>query len=219
VTLAKSAAQLAVLSEDKMIRRLFLTIACGAVLLNLSCVGSENENAANRNGGADANANASASARGKGDGLSDSRITLEVKLALIADGRTSGFATDVDTRDGVVTLSGKVDTDQARSGADEVAKKVDGVKSVNNQLQVVPDAKRNEVDATDEKITDAIEKAMETDPSLTDVGLSANSNNGVVTLDGTVETREQLVKAAEAIRKVPGVKSVDVKPVTVTSDK
>lgn len=196
-----------------MIRKIFLTIACGAVLLNLACSGSENENAANRNAGANANA------RAKSSGFNDARINLEVKLALIADGRTSGFATDVDTRDGTVTLSGKVDTDQARSAADEVAKKIDGVASVNNQLQVVPDAKRKEVDATDEKITDAIEKAMDTDPSLTDVGLSANSNNGVITLDGTVETRDQLLKAAEAIRKVPGVRSVDTKPVTVTTDK
>jgi hyperosmotically inducible protein len=198
-----------------MIRKLFLTIACGAVLLNIACGGSENENAANRNAGANANANA----RAKSSGFNDARISLEVKLALIADGRTSGFATDVDTRDGTVTLSGKVDTDQAKSAADEVAKKIDGVTSVNNQLQVVPDAKRKEVDATDDKITDAIEKAMDTDPSLTDVGLSANSNNGVITLDGTVETREQLLKAAEVIRKVPGVRSVDTKPVTVTTDK
>jgi hyperosmotically inducible protein len=196
-----------------MIRKLFLTIVISAVLLITGCGGSENENAANRNAGANANAAA------KGDGPSDARLTLEVKLALIADGRTSGFATDVDARDGIVTLSGKVDTEQAKTAADEVAKKIDGVKSVNNQLQVVPEAKRKEVDATDDKITDAIEKAMDTDPNLTDVGLSANSNNGVITLDGTVETREQLVRAAEAIRKVPGVRSVDTKPVTVTSEK
>ncbi len=200
-----------------MIRKLFLTIVISAVSLNIACVSSENENAANRN--ANANANANAGTKARGDGRSDTMINLEVKLALIADGRTSGFATDVDTRDGAVTLSGKVDTEQARSAADEVAKKIDGVSSVNNQLQVVPEAKRKEVDATDERITDAIEKAMDTDPSLTDVGLSANSNNGVITLDGTVETREQLLKAAEAIRKVPGVKSVDTKPVTVSSEK
>ena len=202
-----------------MIRKLFLTLVISIVTLNTACVSSENENAANRNANSNANANANEGAKAGGDGLSDARISLEVKLALIADGRTSGFATDVDTRDGLVTLSGKVDTEQARTAADEVAKKISGVKSVNNQLQVVPDAKRKEVDATDEKITDAIEKAMDTDPNLTDVGLSANSNNGVITLDGTVETREQLLKAAEAIRKVPGVRSVDTKPVTVTSEK
>ena len=196
-----------------MIRKLLLTLAIGAVMLNLACGDSKNENVANRPG----NANASPAARS--DGFSDARINLEVKLALIADSRTSGFATDVDTRNGTVTLSGKVDTDQAKTAADEVAKKISGVKSVDNQLQVVPDAKRKEVDANDEKITDAIEKAMGTDPNLTDVGLSANSNNGVITLDGTVETREQLLKAAEAIRKVPGVRSVDTKPVTVTNEK
>ena len=194
-----------------MIRKLFFALAIGVVLLNLACGDSKNENAANRPG----NANQSA----RGSGFSDARINLEVKLALIADSRTSGFATDVDTRDGTVTLSGKVDTEQARSAAGEAAKAVSGVKSVDNQLQVVPEAKRKEVDATDEKITDAIEKAMDSDPNLTDVGLSANSNNGVITLDGSVETREQLLKAAEAIRKVPGVKSVDTKPVTVTSEK
>ena len=120
-----------------MIRKPILMIVIGAVLLNIACVGSENENAANRN----ASANANADAKPRGDGPSDARLTFEVKLALIADGRTSGFATDVDTRDGTVTLSGKVDTEQARAAADEVAKKVDGVKSVNNQLQVVPEAR------------------------------------------------------------------------------
>jgi hyperosmotically inducible protein len=43
---------------------------------------------------------------------------------------------DVDSDKGVVTLKGKVTSADAKKRAEEVAKKVDGVKSVKNQLRV-----------------------------------------------------------------------------------
>ena len=150
---------------------------------------------------------------------SDTWITTKAKLALIADSRTSGFATDVVTQDQAVTLSGKVDSAEARSAAEGVVKAVEGVKSVNNQLQVVPEEKRREVNAKDEKINDDIEKSLDSDPALQDLSLSVESNAGVVTLHGTVDNEEQLLKAAEALRQIPGVKSVVTSAVTVEGAK
>jgi hyperosmotically inducible protein len=43
---------------------------------------------------------------------------------------------DVDSNQGVVTLKGKVDTAEAKKKAEAIAKQVDGVKSVKNQLRV-----------------------------------------------------------------------------------
>jgi osmotically-inducible protein OsmY len=43
---------------------------------------------------------------------------------------------DVDSDNGVVTLKGKVDTAEAKKKAEEIARKVDGVKSVKNELTV-----------------------------------------------------------------------------------
>ena len=151
-------------------------------------------------------------------GTSDGWITTKTKLALIADKRTSGFATDVDTQNGTVTLSGKVDTAEAKSAATEVARGIDGVKSVDNQLQVVPDAKRKEINAADDKIEDAIKTALKNDPKLKDASLTAKSNAGVVTLNGSVDTPSQLVDAAQAVSKVAGVKSVDSKQVAVKKE-
>lgn len=199
-----------------MKRILLMITAISVVVLNLACAKPQNENDNNANRAAsNSNANANASASGKSD-LSDTWVTAKVKLALLADSRISGFATDVDTNNGAVTLSGKVDSEENKNAANEVAKGIDGVKSVNNQIQVVPDAKRDQVNATDDKIEDAIGKAMETDANLTDVSLAAESNAGVVTLSGSVDTPDQLLKAAQSIRKIPGVKSVVTTPVTVT---
>lgn len=64
-------------------------------------------------------------------------LTTKVKTALAGD---VGFKTlgkiDVDSNEGVVTLKGRVESAEAKKKAGEVAKKVDGVKSVKNQLRV-----------------------------------------------------------------------------------
>jgi osmotically-inducible protein OsmY len=182
------------------------------VLFTLACARNENANHANTNTAANANRADSNTAR------SDSWVALKTKLALIANSPTSGYETDVDAKDGVVTLTGKVDTGEVKSEAEQVARKVEGVRSINNQLQVVPEARRSEVNAADEKIKDAIGKLMDSDPNLQNLSLSIDSNAGVVSLDGSVDRLDQLWKAAQVIRKVPGVKSVVTSGVTVRDE-
>ena len=64
-------------------------------------------------------------------------LTTKVKSALASEaGLRTMTNIDVDSADGVVTLKGKVDSAEAKKKAEEVAKKVDGVKSVKNQLRV-----------------------------------------------------------------------------------
>lgn len=201
-----------------MIRRPFAAIVLGLVLFSLACV-SENDTKDARTANRPANASGTANRETAGAGVNDSWITVKTKLALIADNRTSGFETDVDTKDGMVTLSGKVDTPEAKSAAEDVTRKIEGVKTVNNQLQVVPEAKRKEVSAVDEKITDAIEATIERDATLKELSLTANSNAGVVTVDGTVDNNDLLLKYAQAVRNVPGVKSVVTTPVEVRENK
>lgn len=197
-------------------RKLSTVAALSLIIFSLACDRTDNANNANRPVNANANANANIA---RDTGTSDSWITAKVKLALLADGRVSGFATDVDTNGGVVTLSGKVDEQANKAAAEEVARGISGVKSVNNQIQVVPDAKRSQVNAADDKIEDEIKKVMDADAGLKGLGLRADSNAGVVTLDGSVDTHDQLVKAAQAVRKVPGVKSVVTTPVTVKNER
>jgi len=77
-----------------------------------------------------------ASDRTAGQAIDDGMITSKVKAALIGDSRTKAHQIDVDTREGVVQLGGFVDSAAAKSAAAEVAQKIDGVRTVQNRLEV-----------------------------------------------------------------------------------
>ena len=72
------------------------------------------------------------------DTVSDTWITTKVKSKLTADPQLNPFNIDVDTLDGVVTLSGAVRSDEARAEAEKLARDTKGVVSVRNQLSVEP---------------------------------------------------------------------------------
>jgi hyperosmotically inducible protein len=64
-------------------------------------------------------------------------LTTKVKSALAADvGMRTVTGINVDSEDGVVTLKGKVTSADHKKRAEAVAKKVDGVKKVKNELKV-----------------------------------------------------------------------------------
>jgi hyperosmotically inducible protein len=75
-------------------------------------------------------------------GASNAALTTKVKTALAKD---AGFKTlakvDVDSNEGVVTLKGRVESADAKKKAEQIAKQVDGVKSVKNELRVEADKK------------------------------------------------------------------------------
>jgi osmotically-inducible protein OsmY len=71
---------------------------------------------------------------------SDDRISDQVRMKLAPDPDVKGGALDVAVHDGVVTIKGRVDTDKGKSKATKLAKKVKGVKKVDNELQVGPPA-------------------------------------------------------------------------------
>jgi hyperosmotically inducible periplasmic protein len=70
------------------------------------------------------------------DGAADVTITAKVKTALAADDQLSALAIDVDTSNMVVTLSGPAPTREAAERATVLAKAVEGVSEVRNQLTV-----------------------------------------------------------------------------------
>lgn len=74
-----------------------------------------------------------------GDRMDDAALTAEVKTKLMLDEHAEALNTNVDTENGVVTLSGIATSEEAKAAAEEVAAAVDGVRSVNNELEVDPD--------------------------------------------------------------------------------
>jgi hyperosmotically inducible periplasmic protein len=138
--------------------------------------------------------------------VSDSWITSKTKIALFADERVKGRGVSVDTQKGVVHLRGKVDSDEAKSAAADVAKNVEGVQSVKNDLQVVAPTARKAVDANDKEIAKAVGALLTQDMQLKKVDVRADG--GIVTLTGEVPSITASAKASEMARNVPGVKSV-----------
>ena len=68
--------------------------------------------------------------------VNDDVIYDMVRRRLASDQVVKGGALMVDVKDGVVTLSGMVEQEKQKDRATKLTKKVSGVKSVNNELQI-----------------------------------------------------------------------------------
>jgi hyperosmotically inducible protein len=79
---------------------------------------------------------ACSSTRTAGTQVDDSGITAQVKARLAADGDINPFNIDVDTNEGVVTLQGRVEKEEARTKAEQLARETDGVTRVINLIKV-----------------------------------------------------------------------------------
>ncbi|WP_334020330.1 BON domain-containing protein [Alteromonas sp. S015] len=75
--------------------------------------------------------------------LTDAKIATVIKTRLLMDTDISGFDIDVDVENGVVTLTGKVDSDAERDLAVEIAKNASDVKDVESDLRVVTETAMN----------------------------------------------------------------------------
>jgi osmotically-inducible protein OsmY len=139
------------------------------------------------------------------DTANDIWITSAVRVSLLADTNVPGLEIDLDSWDGVVTLFGIVGSQDAKAAAEADALKVNGVKRVVNELQVVPSAQQRAVNASDDELQHAVRKALD-EHEFRDVGLEVR--NGVARLTGTVATGARNLEAAVVARSVPGVRAV-----------
>ncbi|HEU4430462.1 MAG TPA: BON domain-containing protein [Myxococcota bacterium] len=145
---------------------------------------------------------------GSGNGFSDGWITTKAKLSLMADPGISPMRVNVDTEDGVVTLFGTVATAADRARAAHEVKKIDGVKAVENELQVVADVAAAGVSESDDRVTAAVRKRIGERDSLSDADLDVATENGVVRLTGSVASQRDRLTALTVARSTRGVRSV-----------
>lgn len=71
-----------------------------------------------------------------GEKVDDAQIVTRLKSEFAADKDISAMAIDVDSKEGMVTLSGTVTNSEAKVKADRIARGMKDVKSVNNQLEI-----------------------------------------------------------------------------------
>jgi hyperosmotically inducible protein len=106
----------------------------------------------------------------------------------------------------VATLKGIVDSDAERAQAVRLAG-VGGIKIVDDQLKVQSAGVKEEV--TDTAITSKVKAQLIANTTLRHTNIDAETNNGVVTLKGTVPSEEVHRRAVDLVRNTGGVKSVD----------
>jgi hyperosmotically inducible periplasmic protein len=140
--------------------------------------------------------------------ITDTWMTAKTKIALFADARVKGSEITVETSQGSVIIRGKVDSDEAKQAAEGIAKGIDGVKTVKNELQVVAPAKREAIDDKDDAITTRVNAQIAKDTYLKSAGIHTQTNAGVVSLSGEVSSLMASAQASWTVWQVPGVKSV-----------
>lgn len=111
----------------------------------------------------------------------------------------------VAVKDGLVTLSGMVDTYAKKLSVEKVVKKVSGVKAIAEDIQVgiSPNYARS-----DTEIADAILTALNWHVGLQEDRIKIKVENGIVKLEGQVDWLYQRNNAKSAIENLVGVKAV-----------
>lgn len=138
----------------------------------------------------------------------DAWITAKAKVRLIAEPGLSPMAINVDTRQGVTTLFGIVETDAIKAAAEASVKTVEGVQRIENELQVVPNVAAEKVEARDDAIRQSVEGRLATREAVTDSHIRVDVKSGAVRLTGTVASQRDRLTALTLARSAAGAQSV-----------
>lgn len=145
--------------------------------------------------------------------------TKEVLRELKWDTRVEKNEVGVAVEDGVVTLTGAVNSYAKKLAAQEAAHRVFGVLDVANDMQVrIPGS----MSRSDTEIAQALRSALEWDVWVPEHRIKSTVSNGWVTLEGDVELMRERNDAERAIRRLAGVRGVTNKiegrPTRVAAD-
>jgi len=147
----------------------------------------------------------------------DEEIQKDVLQELKWDATVQPNEVGVSVKDGVVTLSGWVDSYLKKWSAEEAAHRVPGVKAVANDIEVKLVTER-----TDADIAEAAIHALDWDAGIPSDKVKVTVSKGWVTLRGEVEWQFQRQDAERVVRRLSGVKGVTnlivVKPRATAQD-
>jgi len=143
----------------------------------------------------------------------DPDILHDVQCELAWDAGIAENEIGIQVHDGVVTLTGTVDSWAKVRAAQEAAHRVLGVLDVANELAVKPSGRSAK---TDTEIAHAVRHALEWDVLVPDHQIASTVSHGIVTLEGTVAHWKQRLDSERAVERLAGVKRV-VNHIQITS--
>src|SRR5258707_10206796 len=149
----------------------------------------------------------------------DEEIQANALEELKWDSRVRPNEIGVAVKDGIVTLTGWVDSYLKKMAAEEAAHRVPGVKAVANDIEVrLPGF----AERTDTDLAAAVLNALRWDAAIPTGKVDVTVSQGWVTLKGEVEYAFQKRDAERAVRRVSGVRGVSnlltVKPQPAPQD-
>jgi hyperosmotically inducible protein len=147
-----------------------------------------------------------AQAEGEPAGRELMRTEKQIQSNLQNDRNLANNRIDVSVSDGIVTLKGTVDSESERATAVRLAT-VAGIRVVDDQLKVESEGMTAAV--TDGAVTTKIKAQFLANTALRHADIAVTTNNGVVTLSGTVPSAELRQLAVDLARHTGGVARVD----------
>lgn len=142
---------------------------------------------------------------------SDNWIGMKVKAGLLFHSKVSGIKTEVNVKDGMVTLKGDASSQAQKELTTEYARDIDGVKGVSNELKVVSAQKQGETVGElidDASITAQVKTTLMLHRSTGALRTSVTTTDGVVTLGGIARNAAEKALAEKVVEDIHGVKSV-----------
>lgn len=159
--------------------------------------------------------------------VTDAGITTTVKAKLMTTDGMNKSDVSVTTTNGVVTLNGQASSASARSTAEAVAKQVEGVKSVDNNLttpsngmaadKVDKSVAKSKRVVSDSWITTKVKSEILADSMSKGFDVSVKTTHGVVVLSGALASKDAIDHVKDITGKVHGVKSVDTSAITIAA--
>lgn len=138
----------------------------------------------------------------------DAQLIKAVKDALLAQTESAGIDVKVSAEDGNVRLTGVVDVLSHKRVAEEIVRRIPGVRRIENDICVA-----NEETASDKDLIAAITNKLTRDGDSPDVGCRVHK--GVVTLVGHAATYGDVRAAARLVEDMAGVREVRIERVKV----
>ena len=151
--------------------------------------------------------------------VADANVTARVKSRLLWNAETQGMQINVDTRDGLVSLKGRVTSGAEADLAEQIARNTSGVRDVISQLEVDPDdenlqqqVKQSAIilgqDINDAWITTKVKTFLLYTKGVDGASVSVVTHDQVVRLTGTLESQDAIARAIRTARGIVGVKDV-----------
>ena len=143
---------------------------------------------------------------------SDAWIGMKVKLALLFHRNVSATGTDVDVKDGVVTLTGEASSLAQKELTSEYAKDIDNVKEVRNEMTIaltpVKVVNTNGGKIDDASITAEVKSSLMSQRSTSALRTTVSTTDGVVTLGGVAKNEAEKSLVTKLATDIIGVTSV-----------